>query len=307
MIGRMLSHYRVLEQIGAGGMGVVHRARDERLGRDVALKMLPVGALADDAARERFRREALALSRLNHPHIATIYDLDRQDGLDFLVLEYIPGKTVAEKIAAARGPLPEAEAVSIGSQIAEALEEAHEQGIVHGDLSCQNIIVTPKGWAKVLDFGLATLRGPAQQTAETAAFTGENLVTGTLPYMAPEQLLRGEADARTDLYSLGVVLYEMMAGRLPFEESLAPALIDAICHRDPIPPSRWTPALSPLTDRIVLRLLEKSPARRYRSAGELNVDLGRVCSSGPASFARDESERAQDRRRIDSVAVLPLE
>jgi len=144
MIGRTLSHYRVLEQIGAGGMGVVHRARDERLGRDVALKMLPVGALADDAARERFRREALALSRLNHPHIATIYDLDRQDGLDFLVLEYIPGKTVAEKIAAARGPLPEAEAVSIGSQIAEALEEAHEQGIVHGDLSCQNIIVTPK-------------------------------------------------------------------------------------------------------------------------------------------------------------------
>ena len=153
----------------------------------------------------------------------------------------------------------------------------------------------------------ATLRGPVAQSVETAAFTGENLVSGTLPYMAPEQLLRGQADARTDLYSLGVVLYEMTAGKLPFEESLAPALIDAICHRDPVPPSRWNPAVSSLTDRIVLRLLEKNPERRYPSAGELNVDLGRVCSSGPASFAREESERAQDRRRIDSVAVLPLE
>ncbi|HZE18757.1 MAG TPA: protein kinase [Candidatus Angelobacter sp.] len=307
MIGRTLSHYRVLEQIGAGGMGVVHRARDERLGRDVALKMLPVGALADDAARERFRREALALSRLNHPHIATIYDLDRQDGLDFLVLEYIPGKTVAEKIAAARGPLPEAEAVSIGSQIAEALEEAHEQGIVHGDLSCQNIIVTPKGWAKVLDFGLATLRGPAQQTAETAAFTGENLVTGTLPYMAPEQLLRGEADARTDLYSLGVVLYEMATGRLPFLEKLPSALIDAICHRAPETPSKLQPGLSALFVRIILRLLQKAPERRHQLAGELNLELRRMLSTGPASFAREKTERALDRPTIDSIAVMPLE
>src|SRR6185437_4855126 len=128
MIGRTLSHYRIVERIGAGGMGIVHRARDERLGRDVALKVLPVGALADDAARERFRREALALSRLNHPHIATIYDLDREEGTDFLVMEYIPGQTVAEKVAV--GALKECEVASIGSQIAEALEEAHEQGIV---------------------------------------------------------------------------------------------------------------------------------------------------------------------------------
>jgi len=305
MIGRTLSHYRIVEQIAAGGMGVVHRARDERLGRDVALKVLPPGALSDEAARERFRREALALSRLNHPHIATIYDLDRQEDVDFLVMEYIPGRTVAQMIAAGR--LPESEAASIACQIVEALEEAHEQGIVHGDLKSENDPLTPKGWVKVLDFGLATLRGPVAQSVETAAFTGENLVSGTLPYMAPEQLLRGQTDARTDLYSLGVVLYEMTAGKLPFEESLAPALIDAICHRDPVPPSRWNPAVSSLTDRIVLRLLEKNPERRYPSAGELNVDLGRVCSSGPASFAREESERAQDRRRIDSVAVLPLE
>src|SRR5690242_10449986 len=211
MIGTTLSHYRIVERIGAGGMGVVHRARDERLGRDVALKVLPAGALSDEAARERFRREALALSRLNHPHIATIYDLDREDGLDFLVMEYIPGRTVAEMIA--ERPLPEAEAASIACQIVEALEEAHEQGIVHGDLKPENVIVTPKGWVKVLDFGLAVLRGPILQVAETAAYTGENLVQGTLPYMAPEQLLRGQSDARSDLYALGVMLYQMTTGR----------------------------------------------------------------------------------------------
>src|SRR2546422_3841636 len=255
MIGRTLSHYRIVEQIGAGGMGVVHRARDERLGRDVALKVLPVGILAGDAARERFRQEALTLSRLNHPHIATIYDLDRQEGTDFLVMEYIPGRTVAEMIAG--GSLSESEAASIGCQIGEALEEAHEQGIVHGDLKSENILVTPKGWVKVLDFGLSTLRGPLAQNAETTSYTGESLVTGTLPYMAPEQLLRGEADARTDLYSFGVLLYEMMTGRLPFEEKLPTALIDAIVHRAPPPPTRWKPGLLPLTERVILRLLQK--------------------------------------------------
>src|SRR6266850_4319226 len=202
MIGKTLSHYRVVEQIGAGGMGVVHRARDERLGRDVALKVLPPGALSDDAARERFRREALALSQLNHPHIATIYDLGRQEGVDFLVMEYIPGQTVAQKIA--EGALSEAEAASIGCQITEALEEAHDQGVVHGDLKSENVIVTPKGWAKVLDFGLATLRGPMLERADTAEYTGENVVSGTLPYMAPEQLLTGQSDSRSDLYALGV-------------------------------------------------------------------------------------------------------
>ena len=305
MIGRTLSHYRVVEEIAAGGMGVVHRARDERLGRDVAIKVLPAGALSGDEARERFRREALTLSRLNHPHIATIYDLDREDGVDFLVMEYIPGRTLAQMIA--DRPLPEGEAASIACQIVEALEEAHEQGIVHGDLKPDNVIVTPKGWVKVLDFGLAVLRGPMLQGAETAAYTGENLVQGTLPYMAPEQLLRGRSDARTDLYALGVVLYEMTTGRVPFRETLTPALIEAICHREPAPPGSWNPALSQLTDRIVLRLLAKDPDRRYPSAGELNADLRRVCSSGPASFAREETDRASAQPRIGSIAVLPLE
>ncbi len=305
MIGKTLSHYRLVEKIAAGGMGIVHRARDERLGRDVALKVLPAGALSDEAARERFRREALALSQLNHPHIATIYDLDHEEDVDFLVMEYIPGRTVAQMIA--EHPLPEAEAASIACQIVEALEEAHEQGIVHGDLKPDNVIVTPKGWVKVLDFGLAVLRGPMLQGAETTSYTGEKLVQGTLPYMAPEQLLRGQSDARSDLYALGVMLYQMTTGRLPFQESLASALIEAICHRVPAPPGSWNPALSQLTDRIVLRLLEKEPDRRYQSAGELNADLRRVCSSGPASFARDEADRAADGPRIQSIAVLPLE
>ena len=235
MIGRTLSHYRIVEKIGAGGMGIVHRARDERLGRDVALKVLPAGALDDEAARERFRREALTLSRLNHPHIATIYDLGRHDGVDFLVMEYIPGRTIAQMVIGR--PLSECEAASIACQIVEALEEAHEQGIVHGDLKSDNVIVTPKGWVKVLDFGLATLRGPFLQSAGTSAYTGESVVAGTLPYMAPEQLLRGQSDSRTDLYALGVVLYEMVTGKVPFQEALAPAMIDAICHR--APPARY--------------------------------------------------------------------
>ncbi|TMQ58675.1 MAG: tetratricopeptide repeat protein [Candidatus Eisenbacteria bacterium] len=305
MIGKTLSHYRIVERIAAGGMGVVHRAWDERLNRDVALKVLPAGALSDDAARERFRREALALSRLNHPHIATIYDLDRQDDVDFLAMEYIPGRTVAQKIA--QGAITEAEAASIGCQITEALEEAHDQGIVHGDLKSENVIVTPKGWAKVLDFGLATLRGPVLERAETATYADANVVAGTLPYMAPEQLLSGRTDPRSDLYALGVILYEMGTGRLPFEERLASALVDAICHRPPAPPGEIRPGISRLFESVILRLLEKDSARRYQTARELNADLRRVCSAGPASFARGEAERGTRSRRIESIAVLPLE
>ena len=302
MIGRTLSHYRIVEQIAAGGMGVVHRARDERLGRDVALKVLPAGALSDERARERFRREALALSRLNHPHIATIYDLDREEGVDFLVMEYIPGQTVSQMVQGAA--LEEKEALSIGAQITEALEEAHEQGIVHGDLKSDNVLVTPKGRVKVLDFGLASLRGPLLQGAETAVYTGESVVTGTLPYMAPEQLLRGENDARTDLYSLGVVLYEMTTGRLPFREPLAAALIEAICHRAPTSPATVRPDLSRHLDQVILRLLHKDPARRFQSARELRAELRRVRAGGSASTAGGGSAPAP---RVESLAVLPLE
>src|SRR5258708_10987784 len=210
MIGQTLGHYRVLEKVAAGGMGVVYRARDEQLDRDVALKVLPTGTLSDDTARRHFRKEAMALAKLNHPNIETVYEFGTQDGTDFLVMEYVPGKTLAGRLS--QGTLPEKEVVALGTQIAAALEEAHERGIVHRDLKPGNILVTPKGQAKVMDFGLAQLLRSQADLAATQTFAETRGLSGTLPYMAPEQL-RGETpDARTDIYSLGCVFYEMATG-----------------------------------------------------------------------------------------------
>ena len=212
MIDKILGHYRVLEKIGAGGMGVVYRAHDERLDRDIALKVLPTGALADDGARRRFRKEAQLLAKLTHPNIAMIFDFDTQDGVDFLAMEYVAGQSLAQKLN--DGVMTEKETVKLGAQVAAALEEAHEQGIIHRDLNPRNILVTPKGQAKVLDFGLAKLlRGP-NATEATQSFAETESIAGTLPYMAPEQL-RGEAlDGRTDIYAMGCTFYEM-ARRAP--------------------------------------------------------------------------------------------
>ena len=216
VIGKTLGHYQVVAKLGEGGMGEVYRARDEHLDRDVALKVLPSGMLADETARRRFRREAEALSRLNHAHIATVHDFDSSDGIDFLVMEYVPGQTLSQHIAGR--PLPEKEVARLGSDVAAALEEAHERGVVHRDLKPANIIVSPKGRVKVLDFGLAQLSGTAADLEQTTT-RSESGFEGTLPYMAPEQV-RGEAiDARTDVYALGVVLYEMATGRRPFDET----------------------------------------------------------------------------------------
>ncbi|HEX9764474.1 MAG TPA: serine/threonine-protein kinase, partial [Candidatus Acidoferrales bacterium] len=207
MIGKTLGHYRIIEKIGAGGMGVVYRARDDRLERDVALKVLPTGMLADEAARQRFRKEALALARLNHPNIATVHDFNTQEGADFLVMELVAGTSLSEKLAA--GSLPEKEALRLGSQLAEGLAAAHEQNVVHRDLKPANLRVTPDGRLKILDFGLAKLLRPARDDAVTAEGLSHSQagVAGTIPYMSPEQL-RGEAvDLRTDIYAAGCVLY----------------------------------------------------------------------------------------------------
>ncbi len=203
MIGQVLGHYRVLEKIGEGGMGVVFRAHDERLDRDVALKVLPSGALGDEAARKRFRQEAITLSKLTHSNIGMVLDFDTQDGTDFLVMEHISGVRLDHKLS---GALPEKEVIALGMQLAAALAEAHEQGVVHRDLKPGNIIVTPKGQAKVLDFGLAKLLRPSTPTEVTARVSQAGTVSGTLPYMAPEQLRGEHADERTDIHALGAVL-----------------------------------------------------------------------------------------------------
>jgi eukaryotic-like serine/threonine-protein kinase len=282
MIGQTVGHYLVTEQIGAGGMGVVYRARDQRLNRDVALKVLPPGKLGDDAPRKRFRKEALALAKLNHPNIGTVYDFDTQNDIDFLVMEYIPGETLGQRIA--KGSLPEKEWIAISLQIAAALEEAHEHGIVHQDLKPGNIMVTPKGQAKVLDFGLARLLD-ADAVGEVTATLTQTDGAGTLPYMAPEQLRGDSVDSRSDIFSAGVVLYEMSAGQRPFQEKQAPRLIQQILNEAPRPLQEWNPRSSPQLESIILKALDKRPDLRYQSARELRVDLERLAAQQTPSSA----------------------
>jgi serine/threonine protein kinase len=215
MIGKTLGHYQITEKLGAGGMGEVYLAFDQHLPRQVAIKVLPSGTLGDEQARKRFRNEAFALSRLNHPGIAAVHDFDSQEGIDFLAMEYVPGTTLSDCLAS--GPLPEPEVITVGVQIAAALEEAHENGVVHRDLKPGNIILTPRKQVKVLDFGLAKLLQPTSPTASAETLTQTQGIAGTLPYMAPEQLLGQAADARSDIWALGVVLYEMAGGVRPFQ------------------------------------------------------------------------------------------
>jgi serine/threonine-protein kinase len=303
MIGSTLSHYRIIERLGAGGMGVVYRAYDDRLEREVALKVLPTGALADDAQRRRFHREALALSRLNHPGVATVHDFDREGGADFIVMELVSGETLADRLEA--GPLPAGQVTDLGVQIAEALEAAHERGVLHRDLKPANIVVTEKGRVKVLDFGLAKLAHAEVDSRASTLPTAGDAVAGTIAYMAPEQLLGGEVDAGIDLFSLGVVLYQMATGRLPWRQTLSTALVNEILHGAPAAPTALLPELPPHFDRIILKALEKDPAARYRSAAELAADLraGPTAAAGPRHAT---GAGAPAPATIASLAVLPL-
>ena len=280
MIGETLSHYRVLEKIGAGGMGEVYRAHDERLDRDVALKVLPAGMLADATALKLFRREAQTLSKLNHPNISTVHDFDSQDGVNFLVMEYISGTTLDEKLAA--GPLSEREIVHIGVQLAQGLQAAHNAGVVHRDLKPANLRITPDGRLKILDFGLAKLVQPRTSDI-TQSITGSHALAGTLPYMAPEQLQGEAADTRSDIYAAGAVLYEMVTGQRPFPETYAPRLIDAILHQQPRPPSAFGRRVPGGMQSLILKALAKDPEHRYQSARELRVDLERLSGTAAAT------------------------
>jgi eukaryotic-like serine/threonine-protein kinase len=286
MVGEKLSHYRLVEQIGAGGMGVVYRAYDEELERDVALKVLPAGTLADEAARKRFHKEALALAKLNHPNVATVHEFGHDSGTDFLVTEYIAGITLDVKLAT--GALPVREVIRLGAQLAQGLSAAHERGVVHRDLKPANLRLTPDGRLKILDFGLAQLMPRASSLGLTATLTQSQEVTGTLPYMAPEQL-RGEAtDARIDIWAAGAVLYEMATGRRPFPETNGPLLINAILNRDPEPPSTLNAHVSPGLENVILKALDKDPSRRYQSVRELGIDLERL-TAGTSPLAKPRS------------------
>ncbi len=299
MIGKSISHYRVTAKLGAGGMGEVYLAHDERLDRDVALKVLPAKTLADEAARKRFRKEALALSKLNHPNIATVHDFDTQDRVDFLVMEYVAGETLSDKLS--NGPLPEEEVTKLGRQVADALEEAHDHGVIHRDLKPSNVMVTPKGQAKVLDFGLAKLVQPVSETALTESLTETPAAAGTLPYMAPEQLQGQEVDARTDIYALGAVLYQMATGRRPFPEAQAPQLIAAILNESPQLPSGLNSQVSAGLESIILKALEKDPEQRYQSSRELITDLDRL--GGPEPLLAARRRRATRRQLLATAAV----
>jgi len=308
MVGQTLGHYRILEKVAAGGMGVVYRARDEQLERDVAVKVLPPGTLSDETARRRFRKEALALAKLSHPNIETVYEYGTQDGMDFLVLEYVPGKTLGDRLVG--GPLAEKEIVALGMQIAAALEEAHERGIVHRDLKPANIAISARGEAKVLDFGLAKLLRPDEElTTDKLSDTG--MAAGTLPYMTPEQL-RGEVvDARADVYAIGAVLYEMATKCKPFGEELPSRLIDAIIHQQPVSPRVLNRRISAELERIIVKCLEKDPESRYQSAKELRADLRRLAMRptviSPPNMAPPGSwQRTASRGIYVATAVLIL-
>jgi serine/threonine-protein kinase len=283
-------------------MGEVYRARDEHLNRNVAIKVLPAGTLADEHARRRFRKEAETLSKLNHAHIATVYDFDSQHGVDFLAMELVEGETLAEKLTQA--PLSGKEISRLGAQIAGALLEAHEQGVVHRDLKPANIKLTTKGEAKVLDFGIAKLLKPVQE-ATTESFTETQALAGTLPYMSPEQLRDEPVDRQSDLYSFGVVLYEMATGQRPFQQKLSTALSDAILHELPRPPRTLNKRLSPVLENIILKCLEKEPESRYQSAQELVVDLRRLGTPETARLVT-EPRRKLGRPALALIAVLIL-
>ena len=279
LVGTTISHYRVIEKIGQGSMGVVYRAHDLRLERDVALKLLPHGALADSAARKRFRNEALALARLNHPNICSVFDFDTEADTDFLVMEFVPGVSLQERLR--NGPPLLEEVVPLGLQLAAGLAAAHEQGVLHRDLKPGNLRVTPEGRLKILDFGLAKLFHPEDGPDATISAADTSSISGTVPYMAPEQL-RGEAlDARSDVYSAGAVLFELATGRRPFPERQFAKLINDIMNTDAPRASRVNENVASGLDSVIAKAMERRPEERYQSASALHQDLERLSMSRP--------------------------
>jgi serine/threonine-protein kinase len=292
--GSELGRYRLLERIGEGGMGEVWRAHDANLDRDVAIKLLH--RAGDEKSRERFRREAMVLSRLSHPGVATIFDFDSRQGFDFLVMEYVPGGTLASRVA--RGPLPVEEILRYGTAIAEALESAHKSGFLHRDLKPGNIVISGHDHPKILDFGIALLLKGGEGVPR---ITQAGMALGSIPYMSPEQLFGNADDARVDIYALGVMLYEMAAGRLPFIKDRPEALMYAIVNNAPPSVRTIRPEIPAALEALIEACMRKDPSRRPASAGEVALELRRLME-GTRSLEIPQPYRDA----IHSIAVLPL-
>ncbi|HEX8183268.1 MAG TPA: serine/threonine-protein kinase, partial [Blastocatellia bacterium] len=312
-----ISHYRIIRELGAGGMGEVYLAEDIRLGREVALKFLPASYQYDPDRRTKFMAEARATSALRSPHIAAIYDIGEHEDSIFIVMEYVEGELLSVKLE--RGPVALRESIDIAKQIADALSEAHELGIVHCDIKSSNLIINDRGLVKILDFGIARIteappHSSGDKTKKLGQQTAYGAVLGTVSYMSPEQAIGRAVDHRSDIFSLGVVLFEMLTARLPFEGETAVEVIDKIIHDEPLAVARLNYSVPPELERIVRKCLEKERDRRYQSTRELLIDLNNLQrdsdSESRTSYGLNRHtqtvRRPRSRRSIDSLAILPL-